>query len=212
MASTTSAAASFMLLDSSNPLSDGTSSFTQVSLPNYHGNSQMINPSAHPSNIRSINLNDPSKGIVLDLTNNSYNPPHIFLPMASPASYSPSQQGFSWPMRGNPSFHNGNLFPIPRRMDHHHLHEEKNWKDEDQNKSLAENVTAITSNPKFRVAVAAAINSFINKEIPTTTHPVGTPLSGSRDGEFSGTTSNSNNWVLESLSGNGNKPVLRHSP
>ncbi|KAG7976306.1 hypothetical protein I3843_06G142400 [Carya illinoinensis] len=209
MASTTSAAASFMLLDSSNPLSNGTSSFTQASLPNYHG-SHMVNPSSHLSNIRSINPNyDPSKGIVLDLTNNSSdnNPPPRIFPMASP-SYSPSHQqaGFSW-MRGNPSFHNyGNLFPIPRRMDPHE--DQKNWKDEESRSLMAENVTAITSNPKFRVAVAAAINSFINKESPTLTHPVGTPLSGPRDGEIStGTSSNGNNWVLESLLGNGNKPL-----
>ncbi|KAF5444120.1 hypothetical protein F2P56_036622 [Juglans regia] len=213
MASTTSAAASFMLLDSSNPLSNGTSNFTQVSLPNYHG-SHMGNPSnSHLSNIRSINPNDPSKGIVLDMTNNSSynNPPQIF-PMASP-SYSPSQQAgnFSW-MRGNyPSFHNGNLiFPIPRRMDLHDQDQIKNWRDEENKSLMAENVTAITSNPKFRVAVAAAINSFINKESPTSTHPVGTPLSGPRDhGEISSTTgsSNGNNWVLESLLGNGNKPL-----
>jgi hypothetical protein len=41
----------FRLLDSSNPLSEGTSSFTQASLPYY-----MIDP------------NDPSEGIVVDLT------------------------------------------------------------------------------------------------------------------------------------------------
>lgn len=213
MASTASAAASFMLLDSSNPLSDAAaSSFTQVSLPNYlHGRSHhMINSSDHPSNFRTImNPNiDPSKGIVLDLTsNNSYdhhhNPPSQF-PMAS-STYSQAQPGFPW-MHGKPNFHTGNisltsnnLFPIPRSI---------------ENKSLAENVSsAIASDPKFRVAVAAAITSLINKESPNTlmTHPVGTPPPfGPRDGDQSGTSSGSINWVIESLSGNG-KP-LGHSP
>jgi hypothetical protein len=68
-------AASFMLLVSSNPLSEGTSSFTQASLP-YHG-SHMIDPSSYPSNIRSIIPNNPSNGIVLDLTSNTYNPPQF---------------------------------------------------------------------------------------------------------------------------------------
>ncbi|KAH7575668.1 hypothetical protein JRO89_XS02G0188400 [Xanthoceras sorbifolium] len=73
MASTASAAASFVLLDTSNPLSDGNiSTFTQSSL-HYPTASHMTNPSPHHhlSNFRNINPNDPSKGIVLDLTNNN---------------------------------------------------------------------------------------------------------------------------------------------
>ncbi|XP_042981435.1 probable WRKY transcription factor 9 isoform X1 [Carya illinoinensis] len=209
MASTASAAASFMLLDSSNPLSDAAaSSFTRVSLPNYLHGSHMIHSSdLHPSNIRTMNPNivDPSKGIVLDLTSNSYHHHHHHqppqFPMAS-SSYSAARPGFPAWMHGKPSFHTGNisltnnnLFPIPRAI---------------ENKSVAENVTAIASDPKFRVAVAAAINSLINKGSPNTisTHPVGTPF-GPRDGDQSGS-SGSSNWVLESLSGNG-KP-LGHSP
>ncbi|XP_041011627.1 probable WRKY transcription factor 9 [Juglans microcarpa x Juglans regia] len=210
MASTASAAASFMLLDSSNPLSDAAaSSFTRVSLPNYLHGSHMIDSSdLNPSNIRTMNpINiDPSKGIVLDLTSNSYDHHHHpapQFPMAS-SSYSAAQPGFPAWMHGKPSFHTGNisltnknnLFPIPRSAI--------------ENKSLAENVTAIASDPKFRVAVAAAITSLINKESSNTiTHPhVGTPF-GPRDGDQSGS-SGSSNWVLESLSGNG-KP-LGHSP
>ncbi|GMY39145.1 putative WRKY transcription factor 9 [Fagus crenata] len=207
MASTASAAASFMLLDSSNTLSDGTSSFTQASLPNYHS-SHMINPysNSHPSYIRSINPHDPSKGIVLDLTNNPYdNQPQSF-PMGSPSYSQAQQEGFNW-MHGKPSYHNtnsltNNLFPSPRGG----VVDNKGWKGEESNKSLAENVTAIASDPKFRVAVAAAISSLINKENHTTTsttHPVGTSF-GPRDGESG--SSSSNNWVLESLSGNG-KPL-----
>lgn len=197
MASTASAA-SFMLLDSSNP----TSSFTQASLP-YH----MINPSSHPSNIlTTINPNDPSKGIVLDLTTNSYDhhhhPPQFPMP-AGPSSYSSSSSsslhGFANWMHGKQSYHNNatnNLFPSPRRVD------------EENNKSLAENVTAMASDPKFRVAVAAAITSLMNKESHTGPH-VGTTTFGPRDGE-TGSSSTTNNWVLESLPGNG-KPI-RHSP
>lgn len=207
MASTASPSASFVLVDSSTP-SDGTSCVTQASLP-YH----MMNPSSHhPSNIRSmINPNDPSKGnIVLDLTNNPYEQAHHqLIPMASPSSYSSQshlhQQGFNW-MNGKPSYHhninignsltNNNLFASPS---------DKGWKGEEDNKSLAENVTAIASDPKFRVAVAAAISSLINKENHnSTTQPMGTSF-GPRDiGESS--SSASNNWVLESLSGNG-KPL-----
>ncbi|XP_059451307.1 probable WRKY transcription factor 9 isoform X2 [Corylus avellana] len=71
-----------------------------------------------------------------------------------------------------------------------------------------ENVTAMASDPKFRVAVAAAITSLINKESHTS-HPVGTATFGPRDGGETGS-STTNNWILESLPGNG-KPI-RHSP
>jgi hypothetical protein len=46
---------------------------------------------------------------------------------------------------------------------------------------MAENVTAIASDPKFRVAVAAAITSLINKE-NSSSHPI-EPSLISRDGE-----------------------------
>jgi hypothetical protein len=189
MASTASAA-SFMLLDSSNP----TSTFTQASLPNYY----------HPSNIiRSINPNDPSKGIVLDLTSSSnydhhHRPPQF--PMPGPSSYSSSSsslQGFSnWMNHGKQTYHNNansltnNLFPSPRSgvLDD-------------------ENVTAMASDPKFRVAVAAAITSLINKETHTS-QPVGTTFGPRDNGETA--TSTTNNLLLESLPGNGNP--IRHSP
>jgi hypothetical protein len=64
----------------STAVSDETSSFTHSSLPlpyqPYHG-SYLIKRSSHPPNIRCINPNDPSKGIVLDLTSNSDNPPQF---------------------------------------------------------------------------------------------------------------------------------------
>ncbi|XVF00741.1 hypothetical protein REPUB_Repub04eG0027500 [Reevesia pubescens] len=204
MASTASAAAaSFMLLDSSNPLSNGIPNFSQAFLP--YQNPHLINSSLaspHPSNLRNMmNLNDPSKGIVLDLTNN-----HHFdhqLPTASSSSHhsSPHQQAFPW-MPNRLNYNNANPLPSNRTM------EMREWKSE-EDKSLAENVTAMASDPKFRVAVAAAITSLINKESHTTTHPI--PIASSlvgREGESG--SSSTNNRVLESLSGTG-KPIY-HSP
>lgn len=109
-------------------------------------------------------------------------------------------------MHGKQTYHNNNnpnpltsnLFPSSREV----------GDGENNNKALAENVTAMASDPKFRVAVAAAITSLINKE-SLTSHPVGTATFGPRDGGETGS-SNTNNWILESLPGNG-KPI-RHSP
>ncbi|XP_062160867.1 disease resistance protein RUN1-like isoform X2 [Alnus glutinosa] len=68
----------------STAVSDETSTFTQASLPlpyqPYHS-SYMIKMTSHPPNIRSINPNDPnpSKGIVVDLTSNSDDPPQFMM-------------------------------------------------------------------------------------------------------------------------------------
>ncbi|XP_022762247.1 probable WRKY transcription factor 9 [Durio zibethinus] len=208
MASTASAAAaSFMLLDSSNPISNGITNFSQASLP--YQNPYLLNSSAshHPSSIRNMNLNDPSKGIVLDLTNN-----HHFdnqRPTASSFSHHSSahQQAFPW-MPSRLNYHNANPLPSNSPFGTSSRTNEREWKSE-EDKSLAENVTAIASDPKFRVAVAAAITSLINKESQTT-HPIpiGSSLAG-REGESG--SSITNNWVLESLSGTAGKPI-HHSP
>ncbi|KAB1997723.1 hypothetical protein ES319_D12G042900v1 [Gossypium barbadense] len=106
MASTASAAAdSFMFLDSSNPLSNGS---------------------------------------ILDLTNNRH-VNHHFPTASSSSSHHPSP-AFPW---------------MPSRLSNGTS--SRQWKSQ-EDKSLAENVTAIASDPKFRVAVAAAITSLINKE------------------------------------------------
>ncbi|PSS02849.1 WRKY transcription factor 9 [Actinidia chinensis var. chinensis] len=191
MASTTSTAASFMLLDSSNPLLNGMSTkFTQLpQIPSPYQNPLILNPiSPYTPNIRNINPNDHSKGIVLDLTNATGN-----------SSSSTHQLEFPWKPSRPISNHSGNAnanshhshFASPRGADEMKLVE--------GNKLLAENVNAIASDPKFRVAVAAAITSLINKE---------SHANRSKEGE--GGSSSSNSWVLESLSSSGK--TMRHSP
>ncbi|KAK7260369.1 hypothetical protein RIF29_26358 [Crotalaria pallida] len=165
MASTASAATSFVLVDSSNPISDiGTPSFTQASSSPLPFNS--FHSSLNPlSNIRNHN-NDPSKGIVLDLTNNNLNDPLLRFPIGSSsnATTTTSDPRFSWMQNkyqsGSSSsaiamnnFHN----PRPMVVDNNHDH----------------NVSAIASDPKFRSAVAAAITSLMNKESHATTSSFG---------------------------------------
>ncbi|KAJ6711396.1 WRKY TRANSCRIPTION FACTOR 9-RELATED [Salix purpurea] len=148
MASTASAAASFMLMNSSNPLSDGMISAGQAnSLPFHAWNPQ------YPPNFRTVNPNDPSKGIVLDLTHDRDRSVLQYPIMASSSQYSSSSAV---------------IFAGPRVQDEKLL--------------MAENVTAIASDPKFRVAVAAAITSLINKENSGGSHQIEPALIG-RDGE-----------------------------
>ncbi|KAL5174995.1 putative WRKY transcription factor 9 [Glycine soja] len=173
MASTASAAASFMLLDSSNPISDGTSSFTQAPFP-YN----TFNPLNPASNFRSISPSDPSKGIVLDLTSNLTEPPIRFSTGSSSNINTTTDPRFSWMQNkyqggGGASAMNNNNFHKPRALDIH----DRIWKGEENNNNNKpidhDNVSAIASDPKFRVAVAAAITSLMNKESHTT-HPIGT--------------------------------------
>ncbi|KAK6916032.1 WRKY domain, partial [Dillenia turbinata] len=122
MASSASAEASFMLVDSSiNPL-------TQPSLANYY-NYPSTMMSRHPSST-TINPSDPSKGIIGDPSQK----------LVAPSSH---EMGVS----NSSSWMSSNNIASPR-----------------EEKSLAENVGAIASDPKFRFAVAAAISSLIAKE------------------------------------------------
>ncbi|KAL0384537.1 UNVERIFIED_CONTAM: putative WRKY transcription factor 9 [Sesamum radiatum] len=195
MASTTSGATSFMLLDSSNPFSNtGTisPSINQLHFPNYqHISPQLINPSS-PYLPISPNPNfhhDPySKGIVLDLTNNAI--------ASSSSSNSIPQLGYSWnympKQTGNFNVMSQVLFPSPNHRgveetaDDSSKGDQGNYNISNNSKSLMlddENVSAIASDPKFRVAVAAAISTvLINKETQTSGN------GNSRD----------NTWVLES--------------
>ncbi|XP_027102790.1 probable WRKY transcription factor 72 isoform X1 [Coffea arabica] len=212
MASTASAAASFMLLDSSNPLSsDGIMSNFNRSAPFPYQSPQFINPSlSYASNLINIHPNDPSKGIVLDLTHNVNADARQF-PIASSSSQQPSHSWMPKPLPGN--YIGNNATNIVSDLFPRQLVEGGIGPKGEGNKLLAENVSAIASDPKFRVAVAAAISSLINKETQTTTtsHPPMAPsLIPTRDGEGGGTSSNSKNWILESLS-TGGKPI-QNSP
>lgn len=144
---------------------------------NINNSPLFMNPSSSfMPNLRPLNPNyyDPMKGIVLDLTNN----PSSSNPMA--------QLGYSL-IPKPPNFNGSILFP------HHHQYPNRLLQDQDQRQDhqgnnldktlLSENVSAITSDPKFRVAVAAAISSLINKESQTVP----------KDGESGG-----DNWILES--------------
>ncbi|MFQ6656704.1 hypothetical protein Gotur_026694 [Gossypium turneri] len=91
-----------------------------------------------------MNFTDPSKGTILDLTNNRH-VNHHFPTASSSSSHHPSP-AFPW---------------MPSRLSNGTS--SRQWKSQ-EDESLAENVTAIASDPKFRVAVAAAITSLINKE------------------------------------------------
>lgn len=164
MASTTSAASSSMLLDTSinHPLSsEGVSNFTHhtSSFPYYPSPYYYTSPFTNPNN------KDPSKGMVLDLTNNNSSQNALHHHFAMPPSSSSNASGFSWLPNNNPSIGSyGNLsdqFRVPRSQAG------------ENSKSLAESVNAIAFDPKFRVAVAAAISSLINKEAQTSAHPTG---------------------------------------
>nr|XP_043626406.1 probable WRKY transcription factor 9 [Erigeron canadensis] len=220
MASTTSAAAaSFMLLDSNNPHqyssseAPGTTLSNQSPFSTNNNNYHMNNSSPYNSStphIRTMNANDPSKGIVFDLTNNNnpiHHPHHNNVPIANPSS---PQLGFPWIMSNN-TFPNGN-YSKPKQIDgiNKLLMEgsrDSNFNNNKSNNILAENMSAIAAHPNFRVAVAAAISSIINnnnnnkesQQQPTNTHAADGP---NKDRESSGGSSSPGckAWVLESLS------------
>ncbi|KAL6964345.1 WRKY Transcription Factor [Sarracenia purpurea var. burkii] len=211
MASTASTAASFMLVDSTNPLSHGFPNFTQLpnSFPYQQYSSHMINPiPVSPyttTSIRNLNPNDPSKGILLDLTHNNASDLQQQFPTAAAAvvaagsSSSGAQLGFPW-MQSKPTHF------IPSRRGMMEETAGGGWKGEENN-SLAENVSAIASDPKFRVAVAAAISSLMNKESQAS-HSTAAHCLAPKEAEGSG--SGGSDWMLESLSAN-DKPT-RNSP
>ncbi|CAN4110636.1 unnamed protein product [Withania somnifera] len=167
MASTASAAASFMLVDSSiSPLLNSNSILNPpLNLPNYHHNIPNFSSSSpyNFSNLRNniLNSSDPNSqgNIVLDLTKNISNN-HQF-PFASSSSNSHDMGHPNW-MSKIPNYEGNNLFAGPKLQGDHH-----NYNNNNNNISpiLAhENMSAIASDPKFRVAVAAAISSLINKD------------------------------------------------
>ncbi|KAL8553636.1 hypothetical protein ACS0TY_002080 [Phlomoides rotata] len=174
MASTTTSSYMNMMSDSSNPFSNINEKL--LNQPHFPHHSSSYIP-----NLRTLNPNnyyDPTKGIVLDLTNNATSSN----PMA--------QLGYSWiPKQANFNA----LFPNPNRLVQEMGHDQQNF---NKTTLLSENVSAITSDPKFRVAVAAAISSLINKEGQTVP----------KDGESEGSGIRDKTWILES------SYPIHHSP
>ncbi|XP_010245089.1 PREDICTED: probable WRKY transcription factor 9 [Nelumbo nucifera] len=194
MASTTSTAATFMLLSGVNSgtpvVADGIISDAQT--PISYRSPHSISPPPHSSSTLSniINASDHSKGIVLDLTNNSQQ-----FSFAG-SSHSQPQLVYPW-MSSNSGHHHhkagsyGGL-SISNELGSLRGVDKGNWKTEEEKSSLAENVSSIASDPKFRVAVAAAITSFMSKESPMA-QPNGSSLVLG-DGEAAGSSSGSK-WV-----------------
>ncbi|XP_076951624.1 putative WRKY transcription factor 9 [Bidens hawaiensis] len=186
MASTTSATAgSFMLLDSNNSFPSEPGAMNQTPFANYHMSSGIMNPHSSQyssTHARTTNLNDPSKGIIFDLTNNPMNLHHI--PISNPPWMPNKFPNGSYISRSNQGGENVN-----------------NNSNSNSKSIMAENMSAIASHPSLiRVAVAAAISSIINKEsqIPSNIH-----ADGSTDRESDGGSSGGKTWVLESLSRKG---------
>nr|GMC78557.1 probable WRKY transcription factor 9 [Ipomoea batatas] len=159
-ASTASTAASFMFLDSSNPISNNNLGIPQnqpfLNSQNYHHMIPTLTRNLNPnSSMATPYHHDPAAssklGLVLDLTKDGVSS------SASSSTSLPKLQGqmgqySSWMMQRLAGNFDGHLQP-------------GNTAENDKQK-LVENVSAIAADPKFRVAVAAAISSFINKDKP----------------------------------------------
>ncbi|XP_042474919.1 probable WRKY transcription factor 9 [Macadamia integrifolia] len=196
MASTTSSAdATYMLLNSGNTINNNNNN-TQLQPTNSHHS--ITNPLYHHSpsfnNIISTS-NDPSKGIVFYLTNTIFNSQQQF---TTPTTSS-QMMNFPWASTSSGGYHNSNdaasdtLFVSPqggvdKKREYWKVEEDKS------SSSLAKNVSDIASDPKFKVAVAAAITSIISKESTPTVQSKGPSLVVS-DGERA-TSSSSNKWIL----------------
>ncbi|XP_076943868.1 putative WRKY transcription factor 9 [Bidens hawaiensis] len=189
MASTTSAAAgSFMLLDSNNSFTSEPGPMNQTPFANYHMSSGIMNPNSFQyssTHARTTNLNDPSKGIIFDLTNNPMNLHHI--PISNPPwmpNKFPNGSFNSRSNQGGEDINNNNSSSSINISNSKSI--------------MTENMSAIASHPSLiRVAVAAAISSIINKESQITSK---IHADGSTDRESDGSSSGGKTWVLESLS------------
>ncbi|XP_047329922.1 WRKY transcription factor 72A-like [Impatiens glandulifera] len=195
MASTTSASTPYVLLDSSNPISiDSMQNFSQSSFP--YMNSPMIsNPMTPYLNMRNIN---PSGNFV---------EAQQFHPNGT------THQAYPWA----PTIVNAQNNVRDNFFNSHKEVNEINasWRGGEgttsDNKALAENVSAITSDPNFRVAVAAAISSLINKQTNQSS-PENIPSGSSlvpKQGDEGGSGSDTKNWVLESCPTG--VPPVKHS-
>ncbi|KAF3786011.1 putative WRKY transcription factor 9 [Nymphaea thermarum] len=161
MASTT-AAATFMLLSEMNPTTQGPQDPNNFSYNPYVNS--VVDSSASTENA----INPSTKGIVLDLTKNplpSQSSPSLSSSIGPSSSFTFGNSrlasrpgggtvGYPTGIRYDPSSMNT---PLLGRLVNEHVG--KNWVGD---YSVAENVSAITSDPKFTVAIAAALSSFMN--------------------------------------------------
>ncbi|XXG87228.1 hypothetical protein AAC387_Pa11g1965 [Persea americana] len=191
MASTTSTPGTFMLMsgeeDSTSPISSSVDNLGQV---------RLSYPNPYLNNI--IN-STPPRGVVLDLSHNTH---HLQQQLAFPSSshsalkfkhpWAPENLGYSNSIASSSDGANFQFF------NSWGTDKKRSWNIEDD-KSLAENVSDIASDPKFAVAVAAAITSFISKESQTAQTTA--PALVLKDGERASTSSNK--WTVESLSPSG---------
>ncbi|XP_026382738.1 probable WRKY transcription factor 9 [Papaver somniferum] len=223
MASTTSAEANNFML-SSRPYSGIDKNISDSILNSFHipaashlSNLNQINHYSNTSAINSIfnHADRTNNGLMLDLSNNSYhNPPNRsthFTNVPSSSSNSFPQLNYSWMNpNSNSSYHRGHesdntagFFNSAHQaaVDAHNNNNKK--KNEGNNNrigqepnSLAENVSAIASDPKFRVAVAAAITNMFNKETLRTVQPTSGSSLVLKDGESANSSSNKK-WVSD---------------
>ncbi|CAA0831057.1 Probable WRKY transcription factor 9 [Striga hermonthica] len=207
LSAASSAPTNFLMLDANNhPFPTNRMQPSTLNYPHYpyglHNNINnsplLINPSSlnYMPNLRGLNPNfhhDPTRGIVLDLTNNVGSSSNSMSPLGH-SNWMPKQVDFN----GNTIL--SQLFASPNRhlvqdMGHKVLdHHQGNIISSKSPIMTAENSSQIANDPKLRMAVAAAISSLVNKEsqtIPTNVL--------SKDGEKS--------WVLES-----SKPNIQSSP
>ncbi|RZC54290.1 hypothetical protein C5167_013133 [Papaver somniferum] len=221
MASTTSAEANNFML-SSRPYSGIDSAISDSILNSFH-----VPPASHWSNLNQINhysntsainsmfnqaADRANNGLMLDLSNNSYhNPPNRsthFTNIPGSSSNSFPQLNYSWMNpNSNSSYHRGHesdntagFFNSAQQavVDAHNNNNNNNRIGQEPN-SLAENVSAIASDPKFRVAVAAAITNMFNKETLRTVQPTSGSSLVLKDGESANSSSSNKKWVSDSL-------------
>ncbi|XP_022942007.1 probable WRKY transcription factor 9 [Cucurbita moschata] len=157
---------------------------TNLPLPNPQNPNNILNSSSY-----SANPNHPSAGLLLNLTANNFYAP-VATASTSAAHNSCYQSNFQ-----------ANLFSRPL--------DGRTWKsaaEENKQPLVGESVSAIASDPKFRVAVAEAISSLINKDgnltVPNSVKR--SSFGTEKDGDGGDSGGGNNNWVVQSLSTNGN--------
>ncbi|KAI3972899.1 hypothetical protein MKX01_019557 [Papaver californicum] len=213
MVSTTSTEANSNFMLSSRPYSRIDSNISDSILNSFHipSNLNQINLYSNTSAINGIfnHADRTNNGLMLDLSNNSYHNPNSrsthLTNVPSSSSNSFPQLNYSWMNpNSNSSYHAGHesdntagLFKSAHQgvVD---SNEGNNNRIGQEPNSLAENVSAIASDPKFRVTVAAAITNMFRKESLHTVQPTSGSSLVLKDGENANSSSNKK-WVSDSL-------------